>query len=326
MRRRSLIAVTAGLTAPGLAHPQSGTTGWTPDRPVRLVVPFTAGSGTDTIGRMIAAQLGRGLGGATVTVENRAGAGGTVGALHAAQQPPDGGALLLGALSTHAVNPHLMRDLQYDPFRDFTPILAYCRARAVLVVRPQLGPRNMQEFVALARTRSVSIASPGTGTTGHLGHAQLTLATGVETVHVPYRDSVRAVPDLLGGQVDAIFFPVPVVRPHIEAGTMFGLGITGEGRSELLPQIPSMAEAGLPRVDVVGWWVVYGPARLPAPVVERVGGVLNAALREPETLAALARNGLEPMGVDGAALLAFQRREFDRWGEVVRQTGMKADG
>src|SRR3712207_5511112 len=121
------------------------------------------------------------------------------------------------------------------------------------------------------------------------------LATGVRTVHVPYqRDSVRAVPDLLGGQVDAIFFPVPVVRPHIEAGTMVGLGITGEGRSEQLPQIPSMAEAGLPRVDVVGWWAVYGPARVPAPVVERVGGVLDAASRESEALAGLARNGLEP--------------------------------
>ena len=224
------------------------------------------------------------------------------------------------------MNPHLMRDLQYDPFRDFTPVLAYCRGRAVLAVRPQLGPRSMQELVALAHTRSLSIASPGTGTTGHLGHAQLTLATGVETVHVPYRDSVRVVPDLLSGQVDAIFFPVPVVRPHIEAGTMVGLGITGEGRSELLPQVPSMAEAGLPRVDVVGWWAVYGPARLPAPVVERVGGVLSAALREPEALAGLARNGLEPMGGDGAALLAFQRREYDRWGEVVRQTGMKAEG
>jgi tripartite-type tricarboxylate transporter receptor subunit TctC len=145
-------------------------------------------------------------------------------------------------------------------------------------------------------------------------------------VHVPYRDSVLAVPDLLGGQVDAIFFPAPVVRPHIEAGTMLGFGITGEGRSELLPQIPSMAEAGLPQVDVVGWWAIYGPARLPAPVVERVGGVLNAALRKPEALAALARIGLEPMGGDGAALLALQRREYDRWGKVVRQTGMKAEG
>jgi tripartite-type tricarboxylate transporter receptor subunit TctC len=327
MRRRSLITVAAGLAVPALAHAQTGSAGgWAPDRPVRLVVPFTAGSTTDTTARMIAAQLGRGLGGATVVVENRAGAGGTVGALHVAQQPPDGTALLLGAISTHAVNPHLVRDLRYDPFRDFTPILAYCRARAVLAVRPQLGPRSMQEFVALARTRSLSIASPGTGTTGHLGHAQLALTTGVQTVHVPYRDSVRAVPDLLGGQVDAIFFPVPVVRPHVEAGTMLGLGITGEGRSGLLPQVPSMAEVGLPRVDVVGWWAVYGPARLSAPIVERVGGVLDAALREPETLAALARNGLEPMGGDGAALLALQRREYDRWGEVVRQTGMTAEG
>ena len=132
--------------------------------------------------------------------------------------------------------------------------------------------------------------------------------------------------DLLGGQVDAIFFPVPIVRPQIEAGTMLGLGITGEGRSALLPQVPSMAEGGVPQVDVTGWWAVYGPARLPAPVVERIGGVLDATLRDPETLAGLARIGLEPMGGDAAALLALQRREYDRWGEVVRQTGMTAEG
>ena len=184
MKRRSLIAATAGgLASPVGAHAQAG---W-PDRPIRLVVPFAAGTSTDIIGRLVAAQLSRGLGGATVAVDNRAGAGGSIAALHVAQQPPDGATLLLGAHSTHAVNPHLMRDLRYDPFRDFTPIIAYCRGRAVLAVRPQLGPRAMQEFLTLARARSVSIASPGTGTTGHLGHAQLTLATGVETVHVPYR-------------------------------------------------------------------------------------------------------------------------------------------
>ncbi len=324
-RRPFVLGGAAALAASRAARAQPGGA-WTPDRPMRLVVPFAAGTSTDIIGRLIAAQLGRGLGSATVVVDNRVGAGGTIAALHVAGQPADGGALLLSTIGTHTVNPHLMRGLQYDPIRDFTPVMAYARTRILLVVRPQLGPRTMAEFIALARGRQLSVASPGTGTTGHLGHALLTLATGVETLHVPYRDGARAVTDLLNGQLDAMFYHTQFVRPHIEAGTMVGLGITGEGRSEVLPEVPSMAEAGVPQVDVVGWWSLHGPPGLPAPVVGRVNAVLNAALREPDTLATFARNGIEPMGGTPADLDAFQRRELDRWGEVVRRARMTADG
>ncbi|MBD0270811.1 MAG: tripartite tricarboxylate transporter substrate binding protein, partial [Acetobacteraceae bacterium] len=292
MKRRSLIAASVG----GLASPAAwAQTGW-PDRPIRLVVPFAAGTSTDIIGRLVAAQLSRGLGGVPVPVDNRAGAGGSIAALHVAQQPPDGATLLLSTIGTHAVNPHLMRGLQYDPARDFTPVVAHSRTRILLVARPQLGPRTMGEFLDLARARSVSVASPGTGTTGHLGHALLTMATGIEMLHAPYRDGGRAVTDLLSGRIDSMFYHTQFVRPHIEAGAMLGLGITGAGRSEALPDVPSMAEAGLPQVDVVGWWALHGPAGLPAPIVARVNGVLNAAIREPDTLAAFARNGVEPMG------------------------------
>ena len=321
MKRRSLIAA-AGLALPAPAPAQPA---W-PDRPIRLVVPFAAGTSTDIIGRLVASQMARGLNGATVVVDNRAGAGGSVAALHVAQQPPDGGTLLLSTVGTHAVNPHLMRDLQYDPTRDFTPVVAHSRTRILLVVRPQLGPRSMAEFLDLARGRSVSVASPGTGTTGHLGHALLTTTTGIEMLHVPYRDGGRAVTDLLSGRLDAMFYHTQFVRPHIEAGTMVGLGITGAGRSEALPDVPSMAEAGVPQVDVVGWWALHGPAGMPAPIVQRVNGVLNAALREPETVAAFARNGVEPMGGTAAELAAFQRRELDRWGEVARRARMTAEG
>lgn len=326
MKRRSLIATAvaaSGLAVPSAARAQ---TNW-PDRPIRLVVPFAAGTSTDIIGRLIGSQLSRGLGGgAAVAVDNRAGAGGAIAALHVAQQPPDGNTLLLSTIGTHAVNPHLMRDLQYDPLRDFTPIVAHSRTRILLVVRPQLGPRTMAEFLDLARSRSVSVASPGTGTTGHLGHALLTSSAGIEMLHAPYRDGGRAVTDLLGGRIDAMFYHTQFVRPHIEAGVMLGLGITGEGRSEALPDVPSMAEAGVPAVDVVGWWALHGPAGLPAPIVARVNAVLNAALREPETLATFARNGVEPMGGGAVDLAAFVRREHERWGEVARRARMTAEG
>lgn len=323
MKRRRLLAAAVGAVA--VPAPVRAQTAW-PDRPVRLVVPFAAGTSTDIIGRLVAAQLSRGLGGAAVPVDNRAGAGGAIAAAHVAQQPPDGATLLLSTVGTHAVNPHLMRDLQYDPQRDFTPIVAHSRTRILLVVRPQLGPRSLAEFLDLARSRSVSIASPGTGTTGHLAHALLTTATGIEMLHAPYRDGGRAVTDLLGGRIDAMFYHTQFVRPHIEAGAMLGLGITGAGRSDALPDVPSMAEAGVPQVDVVGWWALHGPAGLPGAITARLNAVVNAALGEPDTVAAFARNGLEPMGGTAADLAAFQRRELDRWGEVVRRARMTAEG
>ncbi len=317
MKRRALLA--AGLAAPAVAQPS-----W-PDRPIRLVVPFAGGTSTDIIGRLIAQQLSRGLNGHAVVVDNRAGAGGTIGALHVAQSPPDGSTLLLGVIGTHAVNPHMMRGLAYDPARDFTPIVAHSKTKILLVVRPQFGARSMTEFLSVARGRTISIGSPGTGTTGHLAHALLGVASGVQTTHVPYRDGARAVTDLLSGQLDAMFYHTQFVRPHVEAGTMIGLGITGAQRSALLPMVPTFAEGGLPQIDVEGWWAVFGPAGLAAPVVARVNGILNAALRDAETLAALDRNGVEPMGGTPEELARFQQAEFLRWGEVVRRANITAD-
>jgi tripartite-type tricarboxylate transporter receptor subunit TctC len=331
IRRRSLLLPAAAAATTGAAcglaasRPAWAQT-WSPDRPVRLVIPFAAGTGTDIVGRMIAAQLSRGLGGVQVVPDNRAGAGGTIAAQHVAQLPPDGTVLLLGTIGTHTVNPHLMRNLPYDPQRDFTPVQPHSRTRIVLTVRPQLGPRTAQELVALARSRSITVASSGTGTTGHLAQALLNLSAGIETVHVPYRDGARAVSDLLSGQVDAMFYHTQVVRPHIEAGTILGLGVTGEGRSEALPQVPPMAEAGLPRIDVTGWWAIYGPAGMQAPVVRRLNAVLNAGLREQDAVTFFARNDLEPLGGTPEQLSAFQAREFERWGEVVRLTKMTAEG
>ena len=316
MKRRHLLA--AGLALPAVAQPV-----W-PDRPIRLVVPFAGGTSTDIIGRMIAQQLSRGLNGHAVVVDNRAGAGGTIGAQAVAQAPADGHTLLLGVIGTHAVNPHMMRGLGYDAMRDFTPVVAHSKTKILLVVRPALGPRSMADFVALARSRTLSIGTPGTGTTGHLAHALLAEA-GVSTTHVPYRDGARAVTDLLSGQLDAMFYHTQFVRPHVEAGTMLGLGITGDGRSALLPVVPTFAEGGFPQLNVEGWWAVFGPAGLATPIVQRVNAILNAALAEPETLAMLERNGVEPMGGTAQWLADFQRAEFARWGEVVRRANITAE-
>lgn len=318
MQRRSLLA--AALASPALAQPA-----W-PERPIRLVVPFAAGTSTDIIGRLVAGHIAAGLGGHTVVVDNRAGAGGTIGSLNIAQSPPDGHSWLLGTIGTHAVNPHLMPGLAYDPERDFTPVMAHSKTKILLVVHPRLGPRDMAGFVALARERTLSIGTPGIGTSGHLAHALLGQATGVTTTHAPYRDGGRALTDLLGGTLDALIYHTQFVRPHIEAGTILGLGITGGGRSALLPAVPSFMELGLPQLSVEAWWAIYGPARLPQPITARLNMILNAALVRPETLATLDRNGVEPMGGTAKALAAFQRAETALWRDVVQRAGITADG
>lgn len=320
MKRRSLLAL--GLSVPAIAHAQPQA--W-PDRPIRLVVPFPGGSSTDILGRIAAQQLARGLNGATVVVDNRAGAGGTIGSHYVAQAAPDGLTLLLGTIGTHSVNPILMPNLPYDPMRDFTPIIAHSKTKILLVVRPQLGVRTMAEFVALARTRPLSVASSGTGTTGHLAQALLAEATGITTTHVPYRDGARAVTDLLSGQIDSMFYHTQFVRSHIEAGTMLGLGITGGTRSDVLPGVPTFAEVGLPVINIEAWWALYAPARLPAALTQRLNGIFNAALVEPETRAAFARNGVEGMGGSPEDLASFQRAELDRWREVIRRANITAD-
>ena len=320
MKRRALLATS--LLAPSLAPAQAQV--W-PDRPIRLVVPFPGGSSTDILGRIAAQQLSRGLNGATVVVDNRAGAGGTIGSHYVAQAAPDGLTLLLGTIGTHSVNPHLMPNLPYDPMRDFTPIIAHSKTKILLVVRPQLGVRSMAEFVALARTRPLSVASSGTGTTGHLAQALLGEATGITTTHVPYRDGARAVTDLLSGQIDSMFYHTQFVRSHIEAGTMLGLGITGAARSDVLPGVPTFAEVGLPVINIEAWWALYAPPRLPAPLTQRLNGIFNAALVEPETRAAFARNGVEGMGGTPEELASFQRAELDRWREVIRRANITAD-
>lgn len=318
MKRRAVLA--SGLLVPGLARAQA----W-PDRPIRLVVPFPGGSSTDILGRIAAQQLSRGLNGATVVVDNRAGAGGTIGAQFVAQAAPDGLTLLLGTIGTHTVNPHLMPNLPYDPMRDFTPIIAHSKTKILLVVRPQLGVRTMAEFVALARTRPLSVASSGTGTTAHLAQALLGEATGITTTHVPYRDGGRAVTDLLSGQIDSMFYHTQFVRSHIEAGTMLGLGITGATRSDVLPGVPTFSEAGLPAINIEAWWAIYAPPRLPAPLTQRLNAIFNASLVEAETRAAFARNGVEAMGGSPEDLASFQRAELARWGEVVRRANITAD-
>lgn len=317
-RRAALLGLAA---APLAAH--AFAQGWAPDRPVRMIIPFAAGTTTDTLGRLMAQALSRGLG-QPVVVDNRTGAGGTVGAAAVAQAAPDGLTLLFGTSGAMATNPVLMPAIPYDPLRDFAPIGSVARTAIVLGIRPALGPTSVQEFLALARRRPLSMASAGTGTTGHIAQALLDLKAGITTTHVPYREGNRAVTDLIAGVVDAMFYHPLGFLPHIRSGAIRPLGLTGEARSFVLPEVPTMAEAGVPGVIVEGWWAVYAPAATPAPAVARLNALVNAALRDEEFAQALRGQGLETMGGSPEQLRAYNAAEIERQREVIRAAGITA--
>ena len=311
MNRRHLLAAAALLPfTPARAAE------W-PDRPVRLIIPFAAGTSTDIMGRIAASHLSRGLG-QPVVADNRTGAGGTVGALAAAQAAPDGYTLFFGTSGTQATNPAMMPNLAYDPERDFAPIVSFAKTAVILAVRPQLGVKDLAGFVALAKQRTVSIGSAGTGTTGHLTQAQLDLAAGIHTTHVPYRDAGRGLADLLNGTLDAFVYHPLGLAEFIRTGAMQPLALTGQTRHFLFPSLPTMAEAGVPGVVVEGWWAVFAPARTPAPILARVNALLNAALRDEATVTELRRQGLEVMGGTPEALAATLHTELEKQRHLVR--------
>lgn len=223
-----------------------------------------------------------------------------------------------------ATNPILMPALAYDPLRDFSPIASFARTSVVLGVRPQLGVGSLGDFLALARRRPVSIASAGTGTTGHLTQALLDLRAGTTTIHAPYREGGRAIADLLNGTVDAMVYHPLGFLPHIQSGAIRPLAVTGEARHFLFPDLPTMAEAGLPGVVVEGWWALYAPAGTPAGVVARLNALLNEALADAATLAELRRQGLETMGGPPEALARHNRDELARQREVIQAAGITA--
>lgn len=310
--RRSLAA--CGLAALALpARAQS----W-PARPIRLIVPFAAGTTTDIFARAIANHLAQALG-QSVVVDNRSGAGGNIAVAAAARERPDGHTLVLGTSGTHGVNASLYRDPGFDPVRDFTPVVAFVTAPVVLAVRPELGVRDVAALKALAGRRTLSLASAGNGTTGHLSQALLDLRAGISTTHVPYRSGAQAVTDLLNGTVDAMFYHYAAIGQHVQEGRLVVLGVTAAERVPTLPDVPTMVELGLQGFVVEGWWGLYMPAGAPREAVERINAATNAFLRQEEALAMLRANGVTPLGGPPEALAARTAAEVAKWREVIRE-------
>ena len=294
-------------------------------KPVRMVVPFAAGTTTDIVARAVAEGMARQLG-QSVVVENRAGAGGGIGSDLVAKSPADGYTILMGTVGTHAINATLFKKLAYDPQRDFAPVAFAGYTPTLLVVSGASPVKSLKDLADLARRPDgrVSFASAGNGTSGHLAGELLKARLGGEMTHVPYKDGALALSDVMGGQVQFMFYHPAAALPHIKSGKLRALGVSSAKRSPSAPEVPAIAEAGLD-FDLVAWFMVYAPAATPAPVLARLRDAAAQTLANADIAGRLKAQGLELNAMRAEEMTAFGRSELAKWAELVRRSGAQVD-
>lgn len=321
-RRQSLHRLGAAaslLAAPMLAQAQSGKT-------LRIVVPFPPGGSTDLLARRIGEKLTVALG-QTVIVENRAGAGGTVGADYVAKSAPDGMTLLMGVTGSNAIAQALYPKLPYDVVKDFAPVSMVVSSPLVVAVNPQVPAKTIAEFIAQAKARpgSISYGSAGNGTSMHLTGEMFKLATKTSMVHIPYRGSAGMLQDLMGGQIEATFGDLLVLMPQLEAGKLRALAVTSKQRHPLLPSVPTMAESGYPGFEALSWQGLFAPAATPPELVAKISTEVNKAVKTPDIADYFASRGFLIDGTTPAVAKAFIEAEVKKWTAIVKASGAKAD-
>jgi tripartite-type tricarboxylate transporter receptor subunit TctC len=296
-----------------------------PSKPVKLVVPFPAGGPTDVLSRVVAERLSSHIR-QPVVVENKPGAGGAIGADLVAKSAPDGYTLVLATSSTHSVGPHLSK-LPYDAEKDFTPIVWLGDAPRVLVASPKLGVANLKEFIALARKNpgTLNYASSGVGGVVHLATQHFATMAGIQLTHVPYKGIQQSIGDLQAGEVALLFDNIMTVQPHVKSGRLVALGISTPKRSPIVPEIPTIDEAGVPGFESQTWFGIYGPAGMPKAVVERANAELNKALADPAVVARFTQLGFNPAGGTPEEFSAMVRRDSERWLKVIRDNNIRAE-
>jgi tripartite-type tricarboxylate transporter receptor subunit TctC len=313
MKRRLLLA--SALLAAGTALAQGSP------RPLKIVVPFGAGTSTDIVGRILADALGRQLGVAAI-VENKPGAGGSIGSEQVARAT-DGQTLLMGTVGTHAINPSLYKRLAYQPLRDFVP-LGFAGATPTLLVVPANSPWKSVADLAAA-TGNVNFASAGNGTSGHLAGELLNVRLAKNFMHVPYRDGAQALTELMAGNVQFMFYHPAAVMPQVRAGKLRALGASGAKRSAAAPDVPTLMEQGVKDFDLVAWFMLYAPSSMPAAQRDRLREATRQVLAQPEVREKLAQQGIEHAEMNAEQLDAFARAEIAKWGEAVRRSGAQID-
>ncbi|WP_374450283.1 Bug family tripartite tricarboxylate transporter substrate binding protein [Stella sp.] len=322
MRRLALAcAAVVAMTGGALAQAY-------PTKPIKLVVPFPAGSTTDLVGRILAQKLGPALG-EQVVIDNRGGSGGTIGAEAVARSPADGYTLLMATIGTHAINPALYKKIPYDPVKDFAPIAQFGTAPNVLVVNPTVPVRTLAELVAYARAKpgELNYGSSGNGTSNHLSGAMLAAREKLDMVHVPYRGGAQAIEGLLRGDIRLMFYHYLPLLPFIEEGKLRPLAVTGAERvkSKALEAVPTMAEAGMKDFVVSAWFGVYAPAGTPPAVVQRVNQAIRAVMATPEMRETLSKQGIDPLTGSPDDLDRLMKAEIVRWAAIVESAGARVD-
>jgi tripartite-type tricarboxylate transporter receptor subunit TctC len=313
------LCVIALLATPGL-HAQTF-----PGKPVRLIAPFTAGGPVDITARILAQKLTE-VWGQQVTVENRTGASGMIGAESVAKSPPDGYTLLVNS-SIHVIVPSLFAKMGYDPIRDFAPVTVVSSSPLLLVVAPALPVKNIKEFVALAKARpgALSFASSGSGSSTHLTAELFKTVTGTNMVHVPYKGQSQALTDVISGQVPFMFNSLPPVLEFVKAGRLRPLGITAGKRFAALPDVPTFAESGYKDLVTGSWYAVWAPARTPEAIVTKLNADIVKVISLPEVRNRILELGGEPVGNTPAEFDVFGKAEAARWAKVVKESGAKAE-
>lgn len=321
INRRSLLAASAlSLVLPAGAQAKY------PSKPITIVVPFPAGGTTDILGRLIGQRLATRLG-ATVVVDNKAGAGGGVGTAQVARAPADGHTLLMGTIGTHSINQFLYKKLAYDPFKDFAPIGLVALVPNVLAVHPSQPFKTVKEMIAFAKANpgKLTYASAGNGTSIHLSGAMFSQLAQVDMVHVPYRGSAPAIADLLGGQTATMFDNLPSAMPHIKSGALRALAVTSSKRFATLPNVPTIAESGLPGYDASSWFGLWAPAGTPSEIVTQLNSEVQKILTQPDVKQIMLDQGAEAAPGTPAQFDSFIRSEAEKWSKVVKAANVQLD-
>ena len=322
-RRLRYLLVSAFFTYSGLSL--SHAQGY-PAKPIRFVVGFTAGGASDITARIVGQKLTEHFG-QPVVIDNRAGASGTIAATIVARAPPDGYTLLAGATSILAINPGLYAKLEYDSVRDFVPVSQTVSMPQLLVVHPSVKASTLKELLALAKSKpgELNYSSSGTGSSSHLAMELLNYMTGTRFVHVPFKGSGQAMPSLLAGQVQLVFDPMPTSLPHVKSGRLRAIAISTSARSAAIPELPTVAEAGVPGYESNLWYGVLLPARTPLEITAKLNKTINAILREPDVVERFAGLGAEPLGNSSVAFGKYIGDEIAKWGKVIKAVGMRAE-
>ena len=318
--------VTSALVLAAVAPCGAAAADAYPSRPIRMLVAFAPGGGTDIIGRIVAQGIGAALK-QQVVVENRPGAGGNIGTELAARAAPDGYTLITSGTGAHAINPSLYARIPYDAIKDFTPVSLVASTPYLMVVHPSVPAKTVREFIALAKAKpgSINMASSGNGGMPHLAGELFQLMAEVRLTHVPYKGTGAVFPDLIGGHVQVLFGDIVATSPHVKSGKLRALGITSPERSPNLPEIPTIAESGVPGYDAVGWFGVFAPAGTPSDIVARLNEAIREHVQKPEVKARLSSLGADVVASTPEAFAAKQRADLERWAKVIKAANVKVE-